>query len=396
MKNIGLVFSASRKMGVFQYGLSIFEALSKELDLNIYAIYFGEENPKPFLSENEKGENFIQLDSAGNNFIGKLKLFLNIILGFPLFITNKKNNEILKKYNLDLLIIPFPLMLGFENKIPYIVSIPDMMYRYYPGFPEYEFKSRIINDAIYGSSAKHSLISVVDSESGILDVNKFLHIDKEKIRSLPYLPPKYIYENKDMSSEEADKLSEKFGLPDKFIFYPAQFWYHKNHIRLVKALAITKEKSKDIKLVLAGNPEANKDNYNKIVQIAKELGVLDDILFLGYVEDKEMVALYKKATALVFTTLGGPTNIPPLEAMVLGLPVVYSGIFAMPDQMGRAGLAFDPFNEQDIADKINLIWENKELRDKLIKEGYNKMSENFRIECAEKWRKVVKEALSKI
>jgi glycosyltransferase involved in cell wall biosynthesis len=91
------------------------------------------------------------------------------------------------------------------------------------------------------------------------------------------------------------------------------------------------------------------------------------------------VALYKKAVALVSPSLFGPTNIPPLEAMILDTPVVCSNLFFMPQQVGDAGLLFDSFNVEDIAKKIYRIWVDKDSRQKLIKKGYNKV-ENLTFE----------------
>ena len=150
------------------------------------------------------------------------------------------DKEILRKYNIDLLIPPSPLLLAFDNNIPYIVPIPDVMYKYYPGFPEYSFKDNIISDIVFRYSAKYARLCITDSASGKNDVMKFFHQPEDKIRAIPYIPPGYVFENKDMTRNQANDILLKYTLPDKFIFYPAQFWFHKNHLRLVKSIAIIK------------------------------------------------------------------------------------------------------------------------------------------------------------
>ena len=386
-------------MGVFQYGLSIAEALINycpEYDYTI--LYFKNENPKDFLKiKNLEHVRFVSLDASPNNFFGKLKFIFNIISGNPIFVTNKKNKEIMEDVKIDLLIIPFQLLFGFEHKIPYIVSIPDMMYKYYPQFPEYSFKNRMLNNVIFYYSTKYSTLTIVDSNAGKEDVYTFLKVPKEKIEPIPYLPAGYVFSYKDMSQERAREILSKFNLPEKFIFYPAQFWAHKNHINLIKSMSIIQKKyGQSIPLVLVGNDKANSENYSNIMNLVEKLDIKKAIFHLGYVTDEEVVALYKRASALVFASAGGPTNIPLVEAMFLGTPVVCSNLFAMPEQVGDAGVLFNPFNPNDIAEKIVKVWRDEHLRSQMIERGYKKV-ESFTFESyAKMWVSAVEKALHNI
>ncbi|MBI3631795.1 MAG: glycosyltransferase family 4 protein [Candidatus Staskawiczbacteria bacterium] len=398
-KNIGILFSSSRKMGVFQYGLSIVEALINYCPHYNYTIlYFENENPKYFLKiKNLENVKFISLDASPNNFFGKLKFIFNIILGNPIFVTNKKNKEIMKDVKIDLLIIPFQLMFGFEHRIPYIVSIPDVMYKHYSNLPEYSFKNRLINNFIFKSSTKYSVLTIADSSFGKNDIHTFLNVPKEKIEAIPYLPAGYVFGFKGMTKEQADKILGKYDLPENFIFYPAQFWVHKNHVNLIKSIKIAEEKfGENISLVLVGNEKANSENYYKIMGLAGELNIKNRIMHLGYVTDEEIVALYKKSLALIFCSVGGPTNIPLVEAMFLGTPVVCPNLFAMPEQVGDAGVLFNPFNPNDMAEKIVKVWKDENLRSQMIEKGYKKV-ESFTFESYAKiWISAVEKALNNI
>src|SRR3989344_8442803 len=393
-KNIAILFPVSRKMGVFQYALSIAEGLINYCpDFNYTLLYFADESPKEFLKIN-KSVNiiFISLDASANTFMGKIKFFLNCIMGRSLFTINKKNKERLKKASIDLIVIPFQLLFGFENNIPYIVSIPDVMWNYYPDFPEYSFLKRMKLNFVVHYCTKYSLLNIVDAKSGAEDLKKFYKIAEYKIRSIPYNPPGYVFEYNNMPAEKIESLTEKFNLPEKFIYYPAQFWFHKNHLRLIKALKILKEeKNTKVNLVLAGNPGANNENYNKVMELVKEANMQDQIFQLGYVSDEEVVAMYKKSYALVFPTLIGPTSIPPLEAILLGTPVLCSNLFSMQEQVGDAGLLFDPFDEKDMAEKIYQLWQDPDLRKKLVENG-ERMAKNITKEnFAKKWESAIKE-----
>jgi len=206
------------------------------------------------------------------------------------------------------------------------------------------------------------------------------------------VPPGYIYENKDMDITDASKLLSKYNLPSKYLFYPAQFWSHKNHARLVRALSLIKEsKGAEIPLILTGSPQ---ESFNKIMNLIKELKLSNQVLHLGYVSGKEIVALYKKSYALVFPGIVGPTNIPPLEAIVLGTSIICSNSFGMPEQIADAGLLFDPYDIEDMAEKIYRLWNDPKLREKLINNG-KKIAEKLNFETyAKNWENIISEALN--
>jgi len=170
-----------------------------------------------------------------------------------------------------------------------------------------------------------------------------------------------------------ENISQNFSLPDEFIFYPAQFWEHKNHIAIIKALTILKDKGVLIHCVFVGS---KKNSYEFVRSKIDEYELNSQFTFLDYVSNEELVFLYKKAKALVMPTYLGPTNIPQLEAFALGCPVVTSDIYGIPEQVGKAALLINPNDELSLSNAILTIYENNELRLKLIQDGYLKDKNN--------------------
>lgn len=298
----------------------------------------------------------------------------------------------LKNLGLDLLISPHPSMIGYHVKIPYIVIIHDLMHRYYPDFPEYTRRERRARDLLYSRAAKHAAGVVVESNTSKNDLVNFYAIPPEKIHVIPLYPPVQTSGLALMDSCAANDLLERFELPERFLFYPAQFWFHKNHVRLVQALHRLKEQGQVIPLVLTGS-STDTYTFEDVNKVISELNMEGQVHYLGYVSDEEIVALYKRTVALVFPTLIGPTSIPTLEAMALGTPVVCSNLFEMPDQVGDAGLTFDPFCVEDIADKIEIIWSNDGLRDELAANGPHRTKLLTPERYGEQWSEVVNKAL---
>lgn len=376
--------------GVFQYIMTLTESLKNNSRHEYLIFHEGQEFKKLDLdSKNCKLISFSSNEKKISKIIRKASTLLDVkspLLG---------KYRTLKNHKLDLLINPVSSLIGFHLKLPYIVVIYDVMHRYYPGFPEYPYIERIKRDLLYKRTAQHSIFTIVDSNRSKDDLVRFYKVEKEKIKVIPYYPSSYVFKHKNLEESFVQEVINKYNIPDKFIFYPAQFWHHKNHLRLIKSIQLLKEKyNVEISAVFIGSPKRDsKGILTKITKLIEELKVHEQILYLGYLSEQEVIALYKKATALVFPSLIGPTNIPPLEAMVLGTPVVCSNLFSMPEQIGGAGLLFDPRNVEDMAEKIYRIWMDEDLRRELIKKGHDKVKDMSLENYAKRWERIIEEAL---
>lgn len=185
----------------------------------------------------------------------------------------------------------------------------------------------------------------------------------------------------------ADSKDESIETPRKYIFYPAQFWKHKNHLNLLKAISLLKNSIKDIHLILVGS---EKNNCKEIERYIIENDLQNEVTIFGFVSDANIIYLYKHAVAMVMPSYFGPTNIPPLEAMVLGCPVAVSNKYAMPEQVGKAGLLFNPDSPEEIAECIKKLWTDEKLRDEMKVLGYQRVKRWTEKEFAERLIQVLK------
>ena len=173
---------------------------------------------------------------------------------------------------------------------------------------------------------------------------------------------------------------KKYHLPEEYIFYPAQFWPHKNHIKLLEAFRIVQKEFKNLKLVFTGSKQNNFQNVDKKI---KELQLQDNVVYLGYIDYSDLPFLYKMSKFLVMPTLFESISIPIYEAFSLKVAVCCSNIVALPEQVGEAGLLFDPNNEKDIAKKMIMYLRNNELLTEKAEQGYLKIN-NFDYEAYKK------------
>jgi glycosyltransferase involved in cell wall biosynthesis len=244
--------------------------------------------------------------------------------------------------------------LGYQMPLPVLASIADLCHRFGRHFPEsaspreYRYRERK-----YRNLCRWSKGILVDAELVRRQVIEAYGMPPERIHLFPQIAPRYMY-----VGETPPDFDLRYRLPGKFIFYPAQFWEHKNHQNLLRAVASLKGEIPDLKLVLAGG---KKNAYDAVAALAAELGLAGDVLFLGYVPDEDMAELYRRARALIYATYFGPCNIPPLEALAAGCPMALSDVASMPDRVGDAALVFNPDSVEEIADCLRRLWSDDQL-----------------------------------
>lgn len=364
MKKVGLFINTSAGGGAFQYCQSMLDAVASlsQHDINPI-VYYTDSSWQKYLKDYKLISRFIQ----PRHFLSS-KIVYSIIKLLPVKLSRIILAQIdpaikmMIAENCNLWIFPSRDEWMFLIKVKQLSIIHDLMHRYEQNFPEnhingeYERREQISKNA-----CKYSVGVITDSELGRKQFAESYNYSMSKIYSLPYIPPSYIYK-----INSNNNLLSKLHLPKEYIFYPAQFWLHKNHSNLVKAVALLRKKLPNINLVLAG---FKSKNYSNIEKLVKKLNLTKQVHFLGYVEDEIIVELYIKAKMLVMPTFFGPTNIPPIEAFALNCPVATSNIYAASDQLGDAALLFNPKSVRSIASAIEKIWLDKKLREELIKRG---------------------------
>ena len=186
--------------------------------------------------------------------------------------------------------------------------------------------------------------------------------------------------NYKFEEKQFNVVREKYNLPEKFVFYPAQCWFHKNHIKLVEAFEIVSKQIDDVNLIFTGS---QKNNYNNLMQRINKLNLKDKVKHLGYVDYQDLPYIYKMSKFLVMPTLFESVSIPIYEAFALEVAVCSSNTVALPEQVGDAGILFNPNDEGDIAHKMTMYLNDNSLRNAKAKLGLERVKdfnhENYKI-----------------
>lgn len=262
--------------------------------------------------------------------------------------------EFLIRKNIDLLYFLTP-----SNKakdlinIPYVMTVWDLCHRDFNEFPEvrdnFEFEKR---EDKYNTLLKKAIKVTTDSELGKKNICFRYGIDESRVQILKFLP-RTIY------NDVYINIKEKYNISNDYIYYPAQFWAHKNHIYILKALKLLKEKYQlIIDAVFTGTDYGN---LKYILNKAQEFGINEQIHYLGFVEDEEIHNLYKQSIALVMPTYFGPTNIPPLEAFSLNVPVCYSNLEGLREQVEEAAFLMNLKDPNSLVEHLLTILNDKNI-----------------------------------
>ena len=216
-------------------------------------------------------------------------------------------------------------------------------------FPEVASKISFSHrNEIYNELYTRALFVFTESESGKKELIQYTKINPQRIKVVPIFAGECVKHVMD-SDKEKSFLTDKKLEQNKYFFYPAQFWAHKNHIGLIKAFKLFIAEYPGYKLALTG---CDKGTLSYIKTTVSQLDIQDSVLFLGFVSTEEMNALYRNATALIMASHFGPTNMPPLEALELSCPIICSDLAGHREELEDAALYFNSLDINELVDAM--------------------------------------------
>ena len=262
----------------------------------------------------------------------------------------------------DLVYFVTPTSAAHELQIkPFVWTLWDLCHLDSPEFPEVRTSGKFeAREATISQNLRKAALVIVDSPELENNARRSYGITADKFVTIPFSPPMGIGKSPSDGAPLPPVVKDVAG---KSVFYPAQLWTHKNHRRIAEAIALLKGEGHDIHAVFVGKDHGAGASLRRSIQ---GLGVDDRIHFLGYVDDEVVPELYRGSLGLVMASYFGPTNIPPLEALLLGVPVIASHQHR--SQLGDAAVFFDPDNAAELAESIKSL-ESPKARATLEKNG---------------------------
>ena len=252
---------------------------------------------------------------------------------------------------------------------PVFMTVWDLQHRLQPWFPEVSQSGwpwQSCDDHYQRYLPRASRV-ITGTHAGKNEIVHFYRLPPENVKVIP-LPAPTI--TSPVPQAHVQETLLKYGIEGDYFLYPAQFWPHKNHINLLHAFAIAKAQYTDIpRLLFTGS---DKGNQSYVAEQSTALGLDKEIRFLGFIPQKDLDVLYQGAVAMVFPTLCGPDNLPPLEAFAHGCPVIASTVTGSEEQLGDAVLRVDATQPEEIAKAMLTLLSSESLRQALRSKGFER------------------------
>ena len=220
------------------------------------------------------------------------------------------------------------------------------------------------------------------SEFAKKQIVELMKLDDRKVKAI-YLgiDKRFLAEDNQLSEVAKQGLSDK-----KYILFVGTFEARKNIVRLIEAFALLKKRHefemKEIKLAIIGKPAGSvfSDRSRQIDEVIKKYRLEDYVVLCGYVSDNSLPSFYRGALIVAFPSLHEGFGFPIIEGFASGVPVLTSNVTSMPEIAGNAAILVDPYDINDIENKLRMLILDKKLRDNLILAGQERIKE-FTWEC---------------
>lgn len=197
----------------------------------------------------------------------------------------------------------------------------------------------------YPRSARLADEVIINSESLRSEIEKYLEVDPSKLRLIYEAVDHELFKPGDKSEAQAQVRSR--GVTKPFALFVSSLWPYKNCDGLLRAWAVVRDQLGGRQLAIVGGGRDEK-YQSELHSLAGELGIGDDVVFVGAVPLEETAHFYRAADVLVYPSFSETFGLPILEAMACGCPVVTSNVSAMPEIAGSAALLSDPHEPASI------------------------------------------------
>ena len=350
------------------YAVNLIEALAQIDSVNHYTIY---------ITTDEARERF---HGRWPNFKVRATLPHTPLIRIPLTLSAE-----LRKNPVDVLHVQFTAPPFCP--CPVVVSIHDLSFEHLP--QTFNRRSRTQLRLTVRHSARRAARIISLSEHTRRDIVETYGIPAERVSAIPLAAPSNFAPVQDV--RELQRVRHNYGIDGEYILSVGSIQPRKNLARLVSAYArvrasLRENKSADKlpKLVLVGKCGWL---YDETLRALEETGVKDTVVLTGYVPQADLPALYSGALCFVYPSYFEGFGLPPLEAMKCGAPVIVGNKTSLPEVVGDAALAVDPFDVEAIASAMKRVIDSPALREELSVKGLTR-AEAF------DWRETARKTLA--
>jgi glycosyltransferase involved in cell wall biosynthesis len=273
-------------------------------------------------------------------------------------------------------VVHFPTQMAYLTDVPSIYQPWDLQHLHCPQFfSDGEF---MLRERYYRTFCDRASYVCVQAEWTKQDVISHYGLPPEKIVVIGWGSVFDAYKTPSVEATQVTK--QKFNLPEQFFFYPAVTWPHKNHEAIFRAVHLLRsEHGVTPHVYFTGSSTPHRAVLDKL---ARDLGIFEQMHFLGFLTPEELQVVFSAATAMVFPSKFEGFGLPILEAFHAGLPVISSSASTLPEVAGDAAVYFDPDSPAELAALMKTILNTPAVREGLIRKGTVVLSQHLIAETA--------------
>lgn len=241
-----------------------------------------------------------------------------------------------------------PLLLNLANTAPLfynnkVVTVYDLAFKHHSEW--FSKKFSVFYNFLIPRILKSSRHIFTDSNYVKEDISKTYGIRSDKITTV-YGSSSDVFVNRNVQK-------------DNYVLAVGSIEPRKNLVSLISIFATL-----DYRLIIVGQK-------NKVFSALEIDELPENIKFTGYVSDDRLVELYNEASLFVYPSFFEGFGIPPLEAQACGCPVIVSNVTSLPEVFRTSAVYCDPFDIQDLSNKIQLVMNDEAMRTDLMNRGLN-------------------------
>lgn len=225
---------------------------------------------------------------------------------------------------------------GWRLQLPVIAWIPDLQHKKLPGY--FSFFSYWKRELGFRLQIASNRLIMLSSEDARKDFEIFYPGSKKNtsvVRFSTYIPASLMVDN-------PHQVLNTYQLPKQFFYLPNQFWKHKNHRVVIKAVGLLKQQGVNVCVVASGNSSdpRNPEYYSQLVSEINVLGIADNFRILGLIPRLDVISLLRTCTSFINPSRfeGWSTSVE--EAKSLGTLAILSDIDVHYEQMGEMAIYF--------------------------------------------------------
>lgn len=254
---------------------------------------------------------------------------------------------------------------GLLQRTNFITTVFDLCHRDMPEFPEVrsfgKFKAL---ENHFKNNLTPAILIISESEKLSESLTLRYGVDPNRCLTMPMEKSPFI---ENSGSVSVNAVLYKYSLLAGYFFYPAQFWAHKNHIRILEALNQLNSEGVVCRVVFVGG---DKGNRRYVENFIFQHGLEEQVRILGFIPAEDMKGLYEGCSAVIMPTYFGPTNLPPIEAWFSRRPLIYSA--NLKEQAGDAAIYVNPDNASELASAMKAC-EEESLRSLMVCNGIKRL-----------------------